>query len=58
MTTIYNDKQVKRAYQAPAIEMIKLDNEISLILASTPPAGPGESDYLSPEYFDENPYQD
>lgn len=33
----------KRMYYSPAIEQIKLDNEISLALESSPPAGPGEA---------------
>lgn len=32
----------KKQYQFPLIERIKLDNEISLILESTPPTGPDE----------------
>lgn len=33
----------KRTYNTPAIEEIRLDNEISLQLASTPPVGPREN---------------
>ena len=33
----------KKQYIVPAIEIIFLDNEISLALASAPPAGPSES---------------
>jgi len=33
----------KKKYIAPRIEWILLDNEISLALASSPPAGPSET---------------
>jgi len=33
----------KKIYNTPQIELIILDNEISLALESTPPAGPDES---------------
>jgi hypothetical protein len=33
----------KKKYIAPRIEIIFLDNEISLALESTPPAGPSET---------------
>ena len=33
----------KRTYNTPAIEEIRLDNEISLQLASTPPVNPREN---------------
>lgn len=33
---------IKKKYIAPNIELIFLDNEISLALQSTPPEGPGE----------------
>lgn len=39
------------AYKAPRIEMIVLDNEISLQLESNPPLGPGEGTSLSPMYL-------
>jgi hypothetical protein len=35
--------ETKIKYIAPAIELIKLDNEISLALESNPPEGPGET---------------
>ncbi len=34
--------KTKKAYTAPEIELIPLDNEISLALESNPPAGPDE----------------
>lgn len=51
----------KRAYIKPTLACIKLDNEISLALQSTPPAGPGESVYNSgntPESLIQSPFQD
>jgi hypothetical protein len=42
----------KRMYNSPEIELIKLDNEISLALESYPPVGPDESKNYAPEYFD------
>lgn len=33
----------KKKYLKPLIELIYLDNEISLALQSTPPAGPSET---------------
>jgi len=35
--------ETKKKYTSPAIELIKLDNEISLALESAPPAGPSET---------------
>jgi hypothetical protein len=47
----------KRTYLAPQIKRIKLDNEISLALESTPPEGPGESLGKAPEYFNNDPFK-
>ena len=33
----------KKKYTAPEIELVQLDNEISLALESAPPAGPSET---------------
>ena len=41
------DKQI---YTAPELTKIELDNEISLALESTPPAGPNEV-YNTPSQF-------
>lgn len=46
----------KRAYSSPKIEHIKLDNDISLQLQSTPPPGPFEGKN-SVEYFNNDPYK-
>lgn len=52
-----NTKDCKNKYMAPLIECIKLDNEISLVLESTPPEGPGEVKLLnSPECNDNTPF--
>lgn len=49
---------LKRAYISPEIECIKLDNEISLQLASGAAPLPGEPDcvYNSPEYMSNDPF--
>jgi hypothetical protein len=47
----------KRIYKNPLIELIELDNEISLALESTPPDGPGEGALLSPEYLNNDPFK-
>ena len=35
--------ETTKKYTSPRIEIIYPDNEISLVLASTPPEGPGET---------------
>ena len=47
----------KKKYIAPQIELIELDNEISLALESTPPVGPSETynQMSSPDYFNNSP---
>jgi len=49
----------KKTYIEPRVELIKLDNEISLTLDSvTPPEGPGEgTGALAPEYFKNDPFK-
>jgi hypothetical protein len=48
----------KRTYSTPNIECVKLDNEISLALESTPPTGPFESNNTNaPEYFNNDPFK-
>jgi len=46
----------KRDYKTPLIEQVKLDNDISLALESTPPLGPGEIAKVAPEHFNNNPF--
>jgi len=48
----------KRNYIAPAVELIKLDNEISLQLTSDAPYGPGENQSKAPEYFNSDPFKE
>ena len=45
----------KKKYIVPRIDWIPLDNEISLALESTPPAGPSEGASLAPEYLKYDP---
>jgi len=45
----------KSSYNSPKIEQIKLDNEISLALESTPPTGPNET--FAPEYCNKDPFK-
>ena len=47
---------LKEQYIIPLIESIELDNEISLGLESSPPAGPGEA-LNAPEYFNYDPFK-
>ena len=46
----------KKKYIAPYIEIIFLDNEISLALESNPPAGPDENALVMPKHFYQNPF--
>jgi len=48
----------KKSYITPQIELVELDNEISLALESAPPAGPGESynNVSSPDHFNTTPF--
>jgi len=51
--------KTKKNYLSPQIEIILLDNEISLSLDSlnvTPPDGPDEG-YLSPEFIKNDPFR-
>jgi hypothetical protein len=45
----------KKKYITPSVQLIQLDNEISLVLLSNPPAGPSETN-VSPEHLQHNPY--
>lgn len=44
----------KKQYIEPQIELVRLDNDISLALESTPPEGPMEYGYNKPEFFNNN----
>ncbi|MBP6356051.1 MAG: hypothetical protein KA303_02040 [Paludibacter sp.] len=47
----------KRIYEAPIIENIRLDNEISLALESAPPAGPDEVLNSTPHFLNNDPFK-
>lgn len=47
----------KKSYIKPEIEIIKLDNEISLALESNPIDGPGESYIQTSDFIKNNPYK-
>lgn len=47
----------KRDYISPVIEQIKLDNEISLALESTPPVGPNEVYMKAPDALKNDPFR-
>jgi hypothetical protein len=47
----------KNQYSKPTIEVIVLDNEISLQLESTPPEAPGEAKLNTLEYFNINSFR-
>ena len=47
--------KTKQIYETPQIEEVRLDREISLVLASDPPYGPGEEmGYNAPDFFNAN----
>jgi hypothetical protein len=46
----------KKKYISPSIELVVLDNEISLALESNPPEGPNESAFLI-HTTNNNPFQ-
>lgn len=50
-------QMLKQTYKAPSIKQIKLDNEISLALESTPPTGPDESYNKVPDYFNNDHFK-
>ena len=52
-----NEKLKKRAYIPPQLVRVTLDSEISLVLESNPPTGPGESLGKAPEYFNNDPFK-
>jgi hypothetical protein len=57
--TVYTkntDIEIRKEYNQPRIELIALDNEISLALASTPPIPDNES-YHVPYLKADNPYK-
>jgi hypothetical protein len=50
--------ETKKTYITPQVELVKLDNEISLALESSPPEGPNETNntMTAPEYFGNEPF--
>lgn len=54
---ISNENLSKKLYIQPKIELVKLDNEISLALESAPPEGPGEVNNNTPAYFNNDPFK-
>ena len=54
MNTVHKSLE-KRTYITPAVECVKLDNEISLALESAPPAGPFETN--ASEYKNGDPFK-
>jgi hypothetical protein len=47
----------KKKYNVPQIEIITLDNEIAMVLQTTPPAGPGESTPENNNKNNESPWE-
>jgi len=54
---ITSKNTLKRVYNTPQIELIKLDNEISLALESDPPFLPGEEISRGSDYFNRDPFK-
>ena len=55
---IENKITSKRAYIAPEIEIVILDNEISLTLDSNPFPGPNEgNNSMTPEFLNNDPFR-
>lgn len=46
----------KRKYTRPGITLVKLDNEISMIMQTTPPVDPDEV-YIRPDHFTNDPFK-
>lgn len=58
-----NTNPNRQEYNTPAIERVKLDNEISLVLVSNNPGDPvselkSTKSGLQPEYFNQYPIRD
>jgi hypothetical protein len=56
MKTMKQDIQ-KRVYSTPQLERVVLDNEISLILQSVIPPGPGDEGRNTPSHFNNDPFK-
>lgn len=58
MKTQYNN--IKRSYSSPEINIISLDNEISLVLSSSRelPSDPEQNEYIiEQEHFENTPFE-
>jgi hypothetical protein len=51
------NKIKKIKYIQPKIERVELDKDISLVLESTPPIGPFESNLSAPEFICNDPFK-
>ena len=52
-----NTNSEKPFYVTPSIEIVKLDNEISLAMESDAPVGPGEGKLITPENISNDPFK-
>lgn len=50
--------ETKKTYITPQVEIVELDNEISLALESSPPEGPNETNntLIAPGHFGNEPF--
>jgi hypothetical protein len=54
----YPQDNRRRIYIRPDVEIIRLDNEISLQLQSEPPTFETRNMHESPEYFNNSPFME
>jgi hypothetical protein len=54
---MFSQQKEPAKYIAPKIELIKLDNQISLTLESFPPSGPDEVVFITPKYINNDPFK-
>lgn len=52
-----NNITEKKKYSSPRIEIIELDNDISLAMESTPPTGNGENTSFSKQAILDDPFK-
>jgi hypothetical protein len=53
----HTEKTQKQEYSIPRIVHVKLDNLISLQMASTPPQLGNEASLMKPEYMNNDPFK-
>lgn len=53
----YNQKNIRKIYSTPCIEIITLDNEITLVLQTDPPIPVGRRENSGDDYLNNDPYQ-